>query len=57
MNIFGFKMFSVKIVLYFRDVPNIHVAINVICAVCLFRCYKMSCPVYVVGVPAQVKQC
>ena len=52
MNVSGFKTFSVKIVVNFRNVSYAHVAIYMICAVYLFLCYKVSCSVYVVDVPA-----
>ena len=52
MNISWFKTFSVKIVLDFGDVSNVHVVIYMVCAICLFQCYKMSCSIYVIDVPA-----
>ena len=52
MNVFGFKTFSVGIVSNFRDVPYTHVAIYMICVVCLFLRYEVSCSVRVVDVPA-----
>ena len=52
MNVSGFETLSVKVVLYFGDVSNAHVAIYMICVVYLFLCYKMSWPIYGVDVPA-----
>ena len=52
MNVSGFKTFSVGIVSDFRDVPYTYVAVYMICVICLFLCYEVSCSVYVVDVPA-----